>query len=73
MRNRRKMQYVRRCEICPTIADCKTAFGKYWLEKSHGGKGCCHPFTGWAKVEIKPPALPKMPRRPRRVTQQDLI
>lgn len=67
------MQFVRRCEICPTIADCKTAFGKYWLEKSHGGKGCSHPFEGWAKAEVKPPALPKMPRRPRREVQQELL
>lgn len=37
------------------------------------GKGCCHPFEGWAKVEIKPPELPKMPRRPRRVTHMELI
>ena len=67
------MQLTAFCSCCLSIADCKAAFGKYWLEKSHGGKGCCHPFTGWAKVEVKPPALPKMPRRPRRVTQQELI
>lgn len=67
------MQFVRKCAVCQTIADCKTAFGKYWLEKSHGGKGCYHPFVGWAKVEVKPQALPKMPRRPRKMTQQDLI
>ena len=38
-----------RCETCPTISDCKTAFGKYWNDKSAGGTGCNHPF-GYRRV-----------------------
>jgi len=32
------------CETCPTAGDCKTAFGKFWGEKSRGGVGCDTPF-----------------------------
>ena len=28
------------CETCPTIGDCKRAFGRYWTDRSHGGVGC---------------------------------
>ena len=33
-----------RCGTCPTIGDCKTAFGRYWTERSHGGAGCDRRF-----------------------------
>ncbi len=31
------------------MSDCKTAFGKYWNDKSSGGTGCNHPF-GYRRV-----------------------
>lgn len=68
MENRRNMQFVRRCETCAAIADCKAAFGKFWIDKSHGGEGCNHPLRA-----AKAPQYPKMPRRQRKVTQQDII
>ena len=65
------MEFKAKCSECKALVDCKTAFGRYWGEKSNGGMGCKHPFEGWGK---KPPAeLPKMPRRPRRMVQQELI
>ena len=65
------MEFKAICNTCPTFEDCKEAFGKYWPTKSAGGKGCMHPFEGWGQ---KPPAqLPKMPRRPRKMTQANLI
>jgi len=42
-----------RCADCKTIGDCRTAFGKYWQDKSHGGIGCAHPFA-YAKPERTP-------------------
>lgn len=63
------MEYVAICKCCPTIADCKAAFGKYWIDKSDGGKGCRNPFAGWGIR--KEPVMPKMPRRP--VKQTELI
>lgn len=39
-----------RCAVCPSIKDCKMAFGKYWQDKSRGGIGCVHPFA-YAKPE----------------------
>ena len=33
-----------RCETCPTIGDCKRAFGRYWTDRSHGGTGCDRRF-----------------------------
>ena len=68
MENRRNMQFGQRCETCAAIADCKAAFGKYWIEKSHGGEGCSYPLGA-----TKAPQYPKMPRRPKRITQKDLI
>lgn len=62
------MQYVQKCEICAAIHYCKAAFGKFWPEKSNGGEGCNYPL-GAAKA----PQYPKMPRRSRKMTQQDLI
>jgi len=44
------------CETCPTIQDCKEAFGRYWLEKSHGGVGCRFPFKydrTWASRHVR--------------------
>ncbi len=32
------------CKTCPTAEDCKTAFGKFWGERSRGGVGCDRPF-----------------------------
>lgn len=41
-----------RCADCPTINDCKTAFGKFWKDKSGGGIGCKCRFA-YAKPERK--------------------
>ena len=41
-----------RCADCKTVADCKIAFGKYWLERSQGGIGCNHPFA-YSDAELK--------------------
>lgn len=61
------MDYAAICNACPVVADCKVAFGKYWLDKSRGGKGCGYPFPGWRKgVQV----LPTMPKRPTRSVMQ---
>ena len=31
------------CEGCEVIEMCRKMFGKYWNDKSDGGKGCEHP------------------------------
>ena len=31
------------CENCEVIEMCRKMFGKYWKDKSDGGKGCEHP------------------------------
>ena len=72
MENRRNMQFVRRCAVCPTIEACKYSFGKYWVDKSSGGVGCNCPHPGFNQKKEEP-IWPKMPRRPRKMTQQDLI
>lgn len=38
------------CENCDTKADCKRAFGKFWLYKSFNGVGCTVKFPGYAKT-----------------------
>ena len=77
----------RRCEKCPTEVQtvCRHAFGKFRDVKSRNGEGCDHPLdgvaeawreAGWtpgtAGVPITLP-LPKMPRRPKRLTQSRFI
>ena len=37
------------CVICETKDDCKYAFGKFWPQRSAGGKGCDTQFPGWPK------------------------
>lgn len=32
------------CENCEVVEMCRKMFGKYWPEKSNGGKGCEHPI-----------------------------
>lgn len=48
-----------RCDTCPTIGDCKQAFGRYWSEKSSGGTGCEHPFSYERRRAPKREAEPK--------------
>lgn len=73
---------TRKCGVCPpwTQTVCRHAFGKYWNDKSDGGKGCDHPLDGVAEawreagwtpdkgatrtITIPLPSRPKMPRRP---------
>jgi hypothetical protein len=31
------------CENCEVVEMCRRMFGKYWNDKSNGGKGCRHP------------------------------
>lgn len=31
------------CENCEVVEMCRKMFGKYWPDKSDGGKGCEHP------------------------------
>ena len=31
------------CERCEVVAMCRKMFGRYWNDKSAGGKGCRHP------------------------------
>ena len=31
------------CENCEVVEMCRKMFGKYWPDKSEGGKGCEHP------------------------------
>ena len=42
------------CENCEVVEMCRKMFGKYWPEKSDGGKGCEHPvyFTPPAAQEV---------------------
>ena len=42
----------RRCEKCPpwTQTVCRHTFGKYWNDKSDGGKGCTQPLDGVAEA-----------------------
>lgn len=37
--------YMCKCNICAALAACKHTFGKYWADKSHGGKGCDAPLA----------------------------
>ena len=37
------------CETCETKDDRKHAFGKFWPQRSAGGKGCDTQFPGWPK------------------------
>jgi len=32
------------CENCEVVEMCRKMFGKYWPDKSDGGKGCEHPI-----------------------------
>lgn len=76
----------RKCAECPewTQKVCRHAFGTLWNEKSGNGEGCEHPLddvaeawraNGWAPGAgtTIPAPIPKMPRRPRRMVQADLI
>lgn len=77
----------RRCEKCPpwTQTVCRHAFGKYWNDKSDGGKGCTQPLDGvaeaWRKAGWTPDKgatkaitlpLPSAPRRPTTVSKTQL-
>ena len=44
----------RYCKDCPTIEDCRHAFGKYWMGKSRNGTGCNCPFPGYRHVPSEP-------------------
>ena len=37
-------QYKMLCKDCKATAWCKQAFGKYWVDKSHGEIGCNSPM-----------------------------
>lgn len=50
-----------RCETCPTIGDCKQAFGRYWMDKSSNGNGCNHPFAYNRGISEKPTTRPPAP------------
>ena len=63
------MSFKAKCNTCLVIADCKHAFGKYWVDKSSGGIGCMHPFAGWNTGKPQMPTMPKMPRRPKMPTR----
>ena len=42
------------CERCEVVAMCRKMFGRYWNDKSAGGKGCRHPVkmeNGECKME----------------------
>ena len=55
----------RRCEKCPpwTQTVCRHAFGKYWNDKSDGGKGCTQPLDGVAEAWRKAGWKPEMKQR----------
>ena len=42
------------CENCEAVEMCRKMFGRYWPDKSEGGKGCDHPvyFTPPAAQEV---------------------
>lgn len=46
------------CAKCPTAADCKHAFGRYWLDRSSGGAGCNRQFASRKPDPPKPQPLP---------------
>lgn len=46
------------CDNCPTAADCRQAFGRYWNEKSRDGTGCDHRFPGYGIKPAAPVAAP---------------
>lgn len=52
-----------KCAECPTIADCKNAFGKYWAEKSANGTGCKTPFA-YDRTARRTPPPPPSNRKP---------
>lgn len=56
-----------KCAECPYKANCKKAFGKFWMEKSNGCKGCKHPFKGWSR------RTPPVPVRQRNLNQGRMI
>ena len=41
------------CENCEVVEMCRKMFGKYWPEKSSGGKGCEHPVYGTPKEAME--------------------
>lgn len=47
--------YARYCTACACVADCRTAFGSFWRDKSGGGVGCNNPFDGKADAPLPPP------------------
>lgn len=63
MENETERQFIQRCADCPTAADCKTAFGKYWRFKSADGAGCNCPFPGYRRRSQLPPSIYSTPRR----------
>ena len=60
--------YAMTCPDCPWTADCRAAFGRFWADKSDGGRGCRLPFTGWG-IRAATPKRPERPVRPKRLTQ----
>lgn len=46
--------FAQRCDACPSLSQCRAAFGTFWLDRSSGGKGCQHPFTA-NRQQPKPP------------------
>ena len=52
-------RFARRCAECQAMPDCKAAFGRFWADRSSGGVGCNHPFSGWRRAEANWPAQPQ--------------
>lgn len=42
------------CRDCKHVSACKSAFGKYWEEKSYGGVGCTMPFVPSEDPQARP-------------------
>lgn len=48
----------RYCTSCPCREACRDAFGRFWGDRSHGGRWCEHPFDG-----VKDARQPTFPTR----------
>ena len=62
-----------KCNTCAVAADCRKAFGRYWLERSNDGVGCDLRFSGWRPGEGA--SAPETPRGlpPTRATTRHLF
>lgn len=51
------------CKNCRAVENCKAAFGRFWLERSHNGIGCNHPLRAREDTRgTQPPTTQTQPQ-----------